>query len=65
MTFYQIVQYLPNLSDEELRQLKEAIGREAGVREQRAMVDQLNLTETQEGQNDFENELIRARGKGR
>jgi len=65
MTFYQIVQYLPNLSDEELRRLKEAISREAAARDHRAMVDQLNLLETTEGQADFENELIKARRKGR
>lgn len=63
MTFYQIIRCLEELSDEELRRLRHAIGIEVGVREQRAMVDQLNLTETQEGQSDFENELLRARKK--
>ena len=65
MPFYQIIQGLSVLSDEELRQLKDAIGREAAARDHRTIVDQLNLTEQQEGQNDFENELIRARGKAR
>ena len=62
--FYTIVESLSGLSTEELRRLKHAIGIETGVREQRAMVDQLNLTERQQGQSDFENVLIRARGKG-
>ena len=61
MTLYQTVQGLSVLSDEELRRLKEAIGREATARDRRSMMDQLNLTETQEGQSDFENELIKAR----
>ena len=64
MTFYKIIQGLSVLSDEEPRRLKEAIGREAAARDRRIMVDQLNLTEQQEGQQDFENALLRARGKG-
>ena len=61
MTFYEIVRELPTLSTEELRRLQHAVGIEQGVREQRNMVDQLNLTEQQEGQADFDNELIKAR----
>ena len=65
IAFYTIVEALPGLSNEELRQLKEAISREAAARDHRATADQLNLLETTEGQADFENELIKARRKGR
>jgi len=65
IAFYTIVEALPGLSNEELRRLKEAISREATARDHRAMADQLNLLETTEGQADFENELIKARRKGR
>lgn len=53
IAFYTIVEALPGLSNEELRQLRHATGLETGVREQRAMVDQFNLVETREGQNAF------------
>jgi len=63
MTFYQIIQGLGELSDEELRRLTSAIHHETGFRERRRELDQLNLTEQQEGQADFENELIKGKRK--
>ena len=63
MNYIQIVQGLRALSEYELRRLEREIVQEKAFRANRAMVAQLNLTEQVEGQEDFENELIKARGK--
>ena len=64
MTFYQIVQSLNRLSDEELRRLATAIRQEAGFRERRRELDQLRFAEDGNGQKHFENELIQRRKRG-
>lgn len=64
MRFYEVVQELGELSDEELRRLTSAIRHEEGFRERRRELDQLRFTEDGNGQQHFENELIQRRGRG-
>jgi len=61
MNYYQIMQSLSDLTVYDLHRLEREIAREKAFRANRTMMAQLNLTEQEEGQPDFENELIKAR----
>ena len=64
MRFYEVVQGLGELSDEELHRLTSANRREEEFREHRRELDQLRFTEDEDGQKHFENELIQTCKRG-
>lgn len=63
MNYYDIVQSISDLTVYELHRLERVIEQEKRFRANRTMMAQLNLTNELEGQEEFTNELIKARGK--